>query len=223
MKSLIIPTMLVKTQQEAEERLHLLGKAARWIQWDITNHTLTPTTCWADASIVKTWHMSPFIELHLMVDKPEPVIRDWREVKKVKRVIWHVEAPIDHLALIRQCKRWKLEVGIAISPQTPLASLIPFLRSIDCVLVLGVIPGKNGQPLIPTTLETVKNLKRISPKLSIGFDGGITSTNLTRIARAGVTRLNMGSGLFQTPDPRKTLLHFQKRLQALRAPRSRKT
>ncbi len=136
----IIPTILVQSEQEAKERLRALGKAASWIQWDILDHSLTSTACWYDADIVKAWEIHPSIELHLMVNDPEPIIQAWRRMKKVKRVIWHVEAPIDHQHLIRQCRRWKLEVMIAISPHTPLAALIPWLRSIDGVLVLGVLP-----------------------------------------------------------------------------------
>ena len=220
MKPLIIPTILVQTEQEAETRFQLLGRAAKWVQWDINDRTLTPTTNWADAATVRHWKLFPSIELHLMVHQPEPVIQRWRTIKNVRRVMWHIEAPIDHKKLIRQCKRWKLETALAISPSTPLAALIPFLRTINSVLVLGVIPGKNGIPLIPETVQTVKDLKRIAPRIPIGFDGGITAQNLTRIVRAGATRLNMGSGIFQTADPKKTLLRLQKRLSA---PRSRKT
>lgn len=215
MKPLIIPTILVQTEEEAHERFQHLRRSAKWVQWDILNNTLVPTQSWADASVVRTWSITPSLELHLMTDHPEEDIRKWRTLKQVRRVIWHIEAAIDHAKLIRQCKRWKLETMLALSPTTPLATLIPYLRSVDGVLILGVTPGKNGQPLIPDTIKTVKDLKRIAPHLSIGFDGGITARNLTRIARAGATRLNMGSGIFQSRDPRRTYLHLQKRLQTM--------
>ena len=222
MKPLIIPTMLVKTSSAAKERLQLLGKTARWIQWDIMDGSLTPHTSWRDVETVLDWKIFPYLELHLMVKNPETLIRSWRRVSQVSRVIWHIEAPIDHARLIKQCQRWNLEVGLAISPHTPIAALIPFLRQIDTVLVLGVVPGENGASLIPATIQTVRDLKKLLPKLPIGFDGGIKPTNLLRLKRAGVTRFNIGSAIFQSTDPVKTLKQLQKKASSTATTRSRK-
>ncbi len=212
MKPHIIPTILVRTAHEAEERLKLLGHTARWIQWDIMDGSLTGTQSWADPTIIKHWRTLPNIELHLMVTNPAPFIQSWKKITTVKRVIWHIEAPIDHAKLLTSCRRQKLETVLAISPGTPLATLIPFLRSVDGVLVLGVIPGKNGSVFIPDTLKTIRQLKRLTTRLPIGCDGGINSKNLLQLKRAGVTRFNMGSGIFQSTDPLRTLKQFQKRL-----------
>ncbi|MDD5726723.1 MAG: hypothetical protein PHC53_04980, partial [Patescibacteria group bacterium] len=157
---------------------------------------------------------------------PWLIMREWHEYDQLKRAIWHVEVPIEHGELIEVAHGLNLEVGLAINPKTPIKEIFPFinptnirisnLRSaesrisryelrdtsfVDEVLVMGVIPGKSGQKFMPTTLKTIRALRRKFPKLNIGEDGGLSLKNAHGIIKAGANRLNAAGAIFLANDP----------------------
>jgi ribulose-phosphate 3-epimerase len=95
---------------------------------------------------------------NLICKDPARVIEEWKSVARCKRIIWHVEAPIDHLDLILKCKDMGKEVGLSISPKTSLIELAAFLHRIDVVLVMGVEPGSSGQSMLPETVDRVDGI-----------------------------------------------------------------
>ncbi len=200
MKRLLIPAILVQSEAEALERLASAGKLT-WIQIDALDGTLYPNTSWFDAKAVARWKPAPNIELHLMVMDPGAALDKWKRVTALKRVIWHIEAPIDHVRLIERCHRMKREAILAIAPQTPIAALLPYLRKVDGVLVLGVEPGFSGQPFIRSTAKKVRDLKKLVPQLSIGFDGGVNKKTISILKKAGVDRFCVASALWKAKNP----------------------
>lgn len=184
----LIPTINTPKQKQALDDLRLVDKVFPWIQIDVLDGTFAPTKTWHSASDFKKGKYKSFIELDLMVQDPKKVIKQWLSVKNFKRAIWHIEAPVDHLALIAFCRKHKLEVGLSLAPTTPARAILPYAKLIDEIMILGVTPGWSGQKLIPSTLKKISELKRLVPKLVIGFDGGITEQNLSSIIRQGVTR-----------------------------------
>ncbi|MDP3794124.1 MAG: hypothetical protein Q8R07_05260, partial [Candidatus Uhrbacteria bacterium] len=197
----IIPAILTESADELLARIRLVEPAAREIQIDILDGTLVASTGWNDPEPLRRIKIRPSIELHLMVNDPASYIQSWRAIKNFKRAVWHVEAPVDHARLIAGCHKQKLQAGLAISPETPVAALVPFLRKLDTVLILGVHPGWSGQKLIPATLKKIDALKHLAPKLPIGFDGGVENRNARSLTKRGVTYLYMGSGIFKQPHP----------------------
>lgn len=212
MKRELIPAVLAHSAEEAETKMRQIERDADWIQIDVMDGRFVPNTTWSDAVAAKKWKTRSNIELHLMVNDPAKYIRQWKSHPRFKRAIWHVEIPIDHGKLIAACRRMKLEVGLAISPETPLAALIPFLRKIQSVLILGVHPGWSGQKLIPSAMKKSADLRRLMANLPIGFDGHVTSRNLTTLAKNGVTRFYVASAIFKKRDPAKALRVLKKML-----------
>lgn len=215
MKREIIPAILAHSAEEASTKVQQVAQEANWLQLDVMDGQFVPNTTWSDVREAKKWKGSTKIELHLMVIDPATVIHQWKSYPRFKRVIWHIEAPIDHAKLIASCRRMKLEVGLAISPETPIAALVPFLRKIQSVLILGVIPGWSGQKLIPSTIKKAADLRRLMNNLPIGFDGNVTERNIPRLAKNGVTRFYVASAIFKKKNPTETLLELKKTLTNL--------
>lgn len=198
----IIPAILVQDRETFLARLRLVEGLATCVQLDCMDGHFVPNRTWYEAEPIET---TLGIELHLMVSDPRSVIHAWRRTPQLVRAIWHVEIPVDHVAIIRECRELGIECGLALSPETPAEKLVPYLDTIDEVLVLGVKPGWSGQALMPSTLEKISALKRLNAGILIGFDGGITRELLPAIIQAGADRINLASTIFQTPDPRETL------------------
>ena len=218
MKPLIIPAVLADNAKDALDKIRLIENAAPWIQIDVLDGTLIPSMSWHDARDLQNVELKASIELHLMVDHPKRVIDEWRGIQSLKRVTWHVEAPIDHAALIMACRAHGLEVGLAISPQTPLDRLEPYLSKLDTALILGVDPGQSGQELLPAMIERVADLHAIAPSLPLGFDGGVRSESFRKLAEAGVSYFYMASAIFSDNDPASLLNTQQTLLDSIAIP-----
>ncbi len=219
MKPEIIPAILVQNKSEFYKRLILASKLAKTVQVDIMDGLFVKNKTPRDLNNGRWFgelllnppagFKVPNIELHLMVMDPWSIMREWHEYDQLKRAIWHVEVPIEHGELVEVAHGLNLDVGLAISPKTPIKEIFPFINLtdkkstefVDEVLVMGVVPGKSGQKFIPTTLKTIIALRKKFPKLNIGEDGGLSLKNAHGIIKAGANRLNAAGAIFLANDP----------------------
>ncbi|MFA5184898.1 MAG: hypothetical protein WC551_00215 [Patescibacteria group bacterium] len=205
----IIPAILAQDEQTFRERIDAVKGLAKTIQIDVLDGTLYRETSWFDVAAIKAMDISADLELHLMVNQPKKIIEACRVLTNVKRVIWHIEAHIDHAELVLLCEDFGLKSGLAIAPKTPLDEIEPFADMVEEILVLGVEPGKSGQNLITDTIDKARTISIAWPNAVIGFDGGITVLNFGRLRDAGVSRFCIASAIFGATDPKETLIKFQ--------------
>ncbi len=209
----VIPAVLSRHADEALFRLALLERAGvSDVQLDVMDGLFVPQKSWADPKEFCLHDFSLDLTLHLMVRHPERVLRLWEKTEAIKTAIWHIEAPIDHRALLRHCRTAHIRAGLALSPQTPVSAILPYASVLDEVLVLGVRPGKSGQKLLTSTMEKIKALKKIAPRLTIGLDGGITSHNILPLKQAGVRKFYVTHAIFGTSRPIRALNALQKKV-----------
>jgi ribulose-phosphate 3-epimerase len=94
--------------------------------------------------------------------------------------------------------------GIAINPETPVDVIVPVLKNIDEVMVMGVKPGAAGQEFDETVLQKIKVLnytrKKHSLKYLISVDGGINPKTAKLCWNAGADLLVSGSYLAHAHD-----------------------
>lgn len=169
------------------------------------------------------------IEVDLMVVNPLQHARAWIKTG-AKRILFHVEASTrfryrvtGNLLLgnsvwqiIKYIKSHGVEVGLSLNPDTPIEMLKPFLPPtsppptswggkrrgmIDCVLLLGVNPGKSGQKFQKKILAKIRALRKAAPRLPIEVDGGVNLKNARAILRAGATRLAAASAIVNAKNP----------------------
>jgi ribulose-phosphate 3-epimerase len=117
----------------------------------------------------------------------------------------HVEAAGHLGSTIDAIRAGGAEVGLALSPDTPLAQVVPWLGHIDQLLVMTVHPGRGGQALIPHTLNKVRAARAGWPNLPIEVDGGIAANTLPEARRAGADLFVAGSAIFNPRDRRAAL------------------
>lgn len=204
----ILPTILEPDAEQARTKLRVAETASRWIQWDVLDGTLAPNTSWHDVNAIKKWSIHAKIELDLMVKDPAAVIARWQNIHAFRRAIIHIESDVDHSALIHDLKNQGREIGLAISPGTSLMDVTPYLEFLDVIQVMGVHPGKSGQAMLPTTVDTVRALRKMDPDLTISVDGGVNAQTILPLAKAGATRFCMNSAFYTHAFPR-DFLHGQ--------------
>jgi ribulose-phosphate 3-epimerase len=202
MKPVIIPTILTKSRAEFARRLKLVEGRVDMVQVDAMDGKFVQNKTWFNAKDVAKMDTDLTFELDLMVNDPLAVMTDWMKVKGLRRVFFHVESPVRIADAIREAREHCLEVGLAISPGTPIKRVTAHLKRIDEVLVMGNRPGFGGQPLDSNTIDTVRAIRKLSKKIPIGFDIHVTRETIPTLVQAGVTRLCAGSAVFAAKNPR---------------------
>ena len=157
-------------------------------------------------------------EIDLMIDEPEKHIDEWLPLG-ASRLIFHIES-IKDADLFWAHDIWKegarnigdqkvIEIGLAITPGTPLAAIEPYLDKIDLVQCMGIAHvGYQGQPFDERVLEMINTLRVGHPNLPISVDGGVSTETASELFAAGATRLISGSAIFKSDDPKATIAHL---------------
>ena len=120
------------------------------------------------------------LDVHLMVDNPEPYINNLTN-KNIEYITIHIEINKNIDNLINLIKSSGYKVGLSIKPNTNINTLIPYLDKIDLVLIMSVEPGFGGQQFIPNSLTKAQQIKNLNSNITIEMDGGIKDTNINEI------------------------------------------
>ncbi|HEY3487978.1 MAG TPA: ribulose-phosphate 3-epimerase [Gammaproteobacteria bacterium] len=188
-----------------EEVTAVLKAGADIIHFDVMdNHyvpnlTIGPLVCRA----LRDYGIKAPIDVHLMVKPVDRIVPDFAEAG-ANYITFHPEASahVDRtLQLIRDsgCK-----AGLVFNPATPLHYLDYVLDKLDMILLMSVNPGFGGQKFIPSTLDKLKEVRKIidASKLPIRLevDGGVKIDNIAAIAAAGADTFVAGSAIFGAKD-----------------------
>lgn len=181
--------------------------AAGWFHLDVMDGIFVPNisfgfpVCQAIARVAQ----KP-LDAHLMIIEPWTYVERFAKLG-VQYLSFHYEACNlrqlrSTIRLVRSCG---MGVGMAINPETPAEVLIPWLRQIDYVVVMGVHPGYSGQKYIPETTEKVGVLAEMiaaqGADCFIQVDGGVSTANIAELERLGAGVFVAGSAAFSSANP----------------------
>lgn len=138
---------------------------------------------------------------HLMIDNPLAYAERFAEAGS-DLIVFHVEAGDDPVGVIDAIEAGGRRPGIALNPETPAASVLPYLERVDMVLLMTVHPGWGGQEFIGDVLPKMRELRdeidRRGLDVQIGVDGGVNLDTIGAAHAAGGEVLVVGSALYRT-------------------------
>lgn len=143
---------------------------------------------------------SLFFDLHLMVHEPLRYIKQFVKAG-ADSITVHVEACEDLDKTLGAIKEAGAECAVAVNPETPVSSIVPYLDKVDMALVMSVHPGFGGQKLIAETLDKVQKLARLRKEKGLAFsieiDGGVNQENIREVAMTGTDIIVAGTAVFK--------------------------
>ena len=151
-----------------------------------------------------------FLDVHLMVERPVRYAAAFCEAG-ADLVNFHVEADdtdniLKALSIVRSYGK---KTGITLCPGTPAEAIIPFIGSIDLVLVMTVVPGQGGQTFMPEQLQVIHGVRNILESrgvhCEVEVDGGIILETAVEAVRAGADVLVSGSTIFHAQNRAKVI------------------
>lgn len=161
----------------------------------VPNLTIGPMVCKA----LRDHGVTAPIDVHLMVQPVDDLIRMFADAG-ASYITFHPEASqhVDRsLQLVRDlgCK-----AGLVLNPATNLEAVNWVMDRLDMLLLMSVNPGFGGQKFIPSTLEKLKQARKIIDEsgfdIRLEVDGGVGVTNIQEIAAAGADTFVAGSAIF---------------------------
>ena len=188
----IVASIIATSQEELEQRINKVKDSVNLIQLDIMDNTLTLTsTLNFDFTLPQTECTK---EAHLMLKEPKAWIENKADF--VDTIIFHIEGTDNTEETIALIKQKGKKVGIAISPETSVEKLTPYLDKIDQVLVFTAEKlGYYGAPFSKAAIEKIKKIRELNKEIIIEVDGGVSPENIKELSDAGVNLFVVGSYL----------------------------
>ncbi len=179
----------------------------------VPNLTIGPMLC----ETLRNYGIEAPIDVHLMVEPVDAIIPDFAKAG-ASYITFHPEASrhVDRsLGLIKEqgCKS-----GLAFSPATPLDWLDHVIDKVDMILLMSVNPGFGGQSFIPSSLEKLRQARKIieasGREIRLEIDGGVKVDNIGEIAAAGADTFVAGSAIFGSDDYSATIAAMKAEIES---------
>ena len=189
-------------------KLNLVNYVNQLIEWGITNvhydimdGIFVPNKALTldEVSTIKKECKKHTMDIHCMV---EDVFEYYEMYKGIGDILtFHIEALNEKTLqlLFKKAEIDNVKLGLAVSPDSKIELLYPYLDKLKLVLVMSVYPGKGGQKFIESSLEKVKNIrdqiKKQNQNVIIQIDGGVNNLTIQNCFKAGVDLAVVGSYL----------------------------
>ena len=150
------------------------------------------------------------LDVHLMIENPARYVTRFAQVG-ADIITFHVEAESQNniQEAIDEIHKQGKKAGLSIKPGTSPEALLPYINSLDLILVMTVEPGFGGQKFMPEMLPKITKLREIIKSqgldCEIEVDGGINADTAVLCVNAGADVLVAGDYIFKAADRAATI------------------
>lgn len=161
----------------------------------VPNLTIGPLVCEA----LRKHGIKAPIDVHLMVKPVDRIVPDFAKAG-ASYITFHPEASEHVDRTLQLIQNEGCKSGLVFNPATPLDYLNYVIDKVDMILLMSVNPGFGGQSFIPSTLDKLREARKIidasGRDIRLEVDGGVKVDNIREIAEAGADTFVAGSAIF---------------------------
>ncbi len=189
-----------------EETAAAVQGGADLIHIDVMDgHFVPPITFGAQMiAAIKPYAGGVPLDVHMMVQEPARQVADIAAAG-ADIIVVHAEACADLAGTLAAVCETGARAGVAVKPETPIDSILPFLEDIAIVLLMTVNPGYGGQPYIPEVEAKIAQMRRIIDErgvdVALEVDGGVNDGTAEQVVRAGARLLVAGTAVYGRAEP----------------------
>lgn len=203
MKTIISPSILAADFNILGEQIQEVEKSgAEYLHIDVMDGMFVPSISFGMPVIASIRKNSGLVfDVHLMIEEPIRYVEEFAKLG-ADSITFHLEAAGERIKeTIDKIHALGCRVGLSIKPATSITALLPYLESVDMILIMTVEPGFGGQKYIQASTQKIKDLRGVLTEkglpLDIQVDGGITAENIFEVTQAGANVIVAGSAVFR--------------------------
>lgn len=201
----IVPSILAANQSALDQALAAISEVTDRIHVDVMDGRFVPNR-YGGLELLRELrsHTVRRLDCHLAISDP-----DRRAIHFVEAgadgVTVHLEAAARPARIAHQVHTAGAEVGLAVTPWTPLREALPHVADFDTLLLVTVVPGFGGQRMLedaPARVEEACRLLRAEGvEIRVEVDGGVDLASIERCRDAGADSFVAGTAVFGADDP----------------------
>lgn len=154
-------------------------------------------------------HSKLVFDTHLMISEPHKYVESFAKAG-ADIITIHIECESDIDYTVKQIKGLGKKAGIALNPDTPIESVLPYRDELDMVLIMTVFAGFGGQSYIESVNEKITRARSLfGDGFDIEVDGGIYLDNLHMPVEAGANVIVAGTAVFGSGNPAEAVKKFK--------------
>lgn len=210
----LAPSILSADFSKLGQEVSLISEAGSdYIHIDVMDGMFVPNISFG-APIIKDIRKcsDKVFDIHLMIEEPIRYIDDFAKAG-ADIITIHAEACKHLHRTIYAIKEKGLKVGVSLNPASSCSLIEQVITDIDMVLIMSVNPGFGGQSFIKTSIDKIKQVKKLiqdnNTTCDIQVDGGINLDNVSEIIEAGANIIVAGSSVFGCDDIPKRIKEFK--------------
>jgi len=201
------PSLLSADFTNLKSDIESLNKLdVKYLHLDVMDGMFVPNISFGAMIIKQLRPLTDMVfDVHLMIEEPDRYIQNFKDAGAEILTV-HYEACKHLHRTISYIKSLGMKAGVSINPATNPDVLDYVLDDLDLILVMSVNPGFGGQSFINSSLEKIKKLRnKIEERkldIIIEVDGGIKTTNVEDVIKAGANLIVSGSDVFVDKESR---------------------